>query len=181
MSRAIGLVAITTAQPYSSGRLCTVSSASTAWLPTWLTKAEADSRTCAPRLSGASGIVTPSTVVWVAGACGVVGDCGVAAAGAGFPGCALTIAFSVAAKAARLPDRSAHPAPHAPDRRKSADAPGGSVPGFCAKDGAGTANDDARRKCREQDSVSSRRVRPQMPPPGQRNFQHGSPHRASGN
>ena len=30
MSRAIGLVAITTAQPYSSGRLCTVSSASTA-------------------------------------------------------------------------------------------------------------------------------------------------------
>ncbi len=55
-SRATGSVAITTAQPHSSGRLWTVSKAATASLPRRLTRAEADTSTSAPRLSGASGI-----------------------------------------------------------------------------------------------------------------------------
>ena len=62
-SRAQGLVTITTAQPHSSGTLCTVRNPSIACTPARFTKSEAVTSTCAPRLSGASGIVSPSTLV----------------------------------------------------------------------------------------------------------------------
>src|ERR1700761_867148 len=65
--RAMTFVAITTTQPYSNGRLCTAFSASIVWSPIRLANSEADKSNSAPRLSGASGIFTPSTDVVVAG------------------------------------------------------------------------------------------------------------------
>ena len=89
-----GLVTMTTIQPQSSGRLCTARSACTASFPIALTSDDALSRTCAPRLSGAKGSVTPSTMVLVSGT---------AAASAGAEtGLPLTIASSVAVNAARF-------------------------------------------------------------------------------
>ncbi len=79
------------------------------------------------------------------------------------------IAFSVAAKAARFAGSFNT---SSATRAWSAEIAGvdGGLTGFCANDGVGTPRRTAHRMTRTKRIIGG--LRPQMPPPGQRNFGH---------
>ena len=107
---AIGLVAITTIQPQSSGKPWIACAVWTAWVEIWPMNPEAPTTKAAPRLSGARDTFAASAAGGVAAGAFVAGVAGPGAAGgtvacvgdAGLRPSAFTIASSVSATCARF-------------------------------------------------------------------------------